>query len=474
MVGISSLGIGSGLDLSSLVEQLVAAERAPTENRLNFKEANLQAELSAFGTLKSTLASIQGSLETLTDVSAGRTATSTDEAVVSVSADTTATEGHYDVQVSQLAATHSLASQAYSDPSDAVGTGTLTISFGTTDYDTGTDTYNGFTANSEKTALELTIDTNNNTLEGIRDAINAAESDVNAVVVNDGSGHRLLLNSNDSGAVNSLQVTVTNDSGSGLANLAFDGTATNLQQTAAAMDAQFTVNGLAISADSNSIGDAIPGVTLTLNGTNDPDTVSLDVVQDNSPVRNALDGFIRDYNALADQLKLFTGYDADTQSGGVLVGDSMTRGLERQLRDGLIDALGEASDPFRYLVDIGVTTDDRGRLSLDSEAFEAAIDQNFEGVVGLLQGFGGILDETVSGFLGTGGAIEGRTQGIQSRIDDIGDQRQVLNRRVAALEARFVKQFSALDILLGQLQNTSNFLAQQLENLPTPGQSSSN
>jgi flagellar hook-associated protein 2 len=120
-----------------------------------------------------------------------------------------------------------------------------------------------------------------------------------------------------------------------------------------------------------------------------------------------------------------------------------------------------------------VKTDASGSLSLDSNTFESALDQDLAGTVSLLQGFADALDDTVSGFLETGGILEGRTKGIQSSIDDIGEQRLALDQRIAAIETRFVKQFSALDALLGQLQNTSNFLAQQLSNLPTPGQSSS-
>ena len=473
MVGISSLGIASGLELNALVDQLVAAERAPAENRFNLKEASLQAEFSAFGTLKSGLSSLQGSIKQLSEISTGRKAISSDEVVLNVTADTSAAIDSYNVKVPQLAVSHSLASQAYSAASDVVGTGTITISFGSSDYDPDTDIYSGFTANPNKNALELTIDDDNKTLEGIRDAINAAESDVNAVIVNDGSGYRLLLNSKDTGVVNSLQVSVTEDGGSGLANLAFDATATNLQQTSAAMDAQLTINGLGISSASNSVSEVIPGVTLTLNSVSGTDSVQVDVTQDNSAVRQALDRFVENYNALADQLKQFTDYNAETQSGGVLLGDSVARSLERQLRDSLVNAVGEESGSFRYLVDIGVKTDESGLLRVDDNAFETALDENFASTVTLLQGFGEALEEAVAGFLGTGGIIEGRTEGIQSRIDDIGEQRLALDQRIAALEARFVKQYGALDSLLGQLQNISNFIAQQLNNLPTPGRSSS-
>jgi flagellar hook-associated protein 2 len=474
MAGISSIGLGSGLDLTALVDQLVAAETQPVANRLNVKESDLQAKLSAFGNLKSTLSTVQDSLTSLSEIGAGRTATSSRAEVLSASANESAAVGNYSIQVSQLANAQSLASPAYSSSSEVVGTGTLTISLGTTDYDPETDAYNGFVPNPEKSPQVLTIDSENQTLEGIRDAINEADFGVNAAIVNDGTGYRLLLSSEETGVANSLQITVTDDNGSGLADLAFDGVATNLEQTVAAQDAQLVINGLAISSPSNSVSEAIEGVSLELKDVSNGDAVTLNVGLDKSAVSNALDGFIGAYNDLVDLIQSLTNYDPETRQASVLSGDSSVRTIASQLRNGLLNQIEGASDVYRYLVDVGVSTESNGKLSLDDTKFDTAVTEDFAGIVDLVNGFSEQMEQTVSGYLNTGGFLEARTQGIQARIDDIDDRRVALDRRFEALQARYVKQFTALDTLLGQLQNTSNFLTQQLSSLNNISGSNSN
>lgn len=468
MPAITSLGVGSGLDIGGLVEQLVAAEIQPTASRLDLKESRLQAKLSAFGTLKSALSSLQDTLKGLSDTGAGRTASSGNSEVLTASADSTAVVGGYNILVSQLAEAHSLASRAYVTPSDVVGTGALTIRFGTTDYDPQTDTYNGFTANPDRLPQSLTIDATNNTLEGVRDAINDADLGVNAAIVNDGSGYRLLLSATETGLSSSIQIGVSDDAGSGLADLAFDDTATNLEQTVAAQDAQLVINGLAVTSASNTVDGAIQGVTLGLKNSSAGDTVRVDIDLDKGAVRSALEGFIKEYNALVDQVRALTNYDPETQTASILSGDGSVRSVASQLRGGLIGGVEGASELYQYLVDVGVTTDSAGKLSLDSGAFDEALGADYEGVVGLLHGVAERLDDSLAGMLETGGILQARTDGLQARIEDIGDRRTALDRRAEALQSRYLDQFNALDTLLSQLQSTSNFLAQQLANLPAP------
>jgi flagellar hook-associated protein 2 len=468
MAGISSLGTGSGLDLNSLIEQLVAAERAPVENRLNLKEADLQAKLSAFGTLKGAVSSLQDSLKGMTKLGTDRSATSSDDTVLTATAESTALVGEYSVEVSNLAYAHSLASKAYESSTSVVGTGTLTIDFGTTDYTLDTDTYTGFITTAEKGPHTVTIDETNNTLEGLKNAINEANIGVNAVIVNDGSGYRLLLSSEETGAENSLEITVTDDAGSGLADFAFNASSTAMEQTVTAQDAQITVNGLEITSASNSIGDAIPGVTLNLENESD-ETIKLDVGLDKQKLTEAMDAFIEEYNALNEQIKSLTSYNTETQEAAVLLGDSSVRGLISQLRNALVSTIeveGESdTSTFHSLVDIGVKSDQYGEASLDSSVLSDAIEEDFTAVASLLNGFGDSLDDSLYDFLSIGGAIDSRTRGIQSRLDDIGDERDKLDRHIESLETRWVKQFGALDTLLGQMQNTSAFLTQQLSTL---------
>jgi len=279
MATISAAGIGSGLDVSSILEQIVEAERVPTENRLNFKEASLQAELSAYGTLKGAVSTFQSSFGKLTSASLfnSNTVSVSNQDVLSASSSSIAKAGNYTVEVKSLAQSQTLASISFNNLDDVIGSGTLSFNFGTTVYDPGTnfvtgdDTYTSFTANPERSSESVVIDNSNNTVTGIRDAINNADIGINATVVDDGSGFRLLISSDQQGINNSLQVTV-NEGGlvaddtdtSGLSILAFNSVATNAEQTQTASDAELTVNGLTVFREENTISGAISGLVLNL------------------------------------------------------------------------------------------------------------------------------------------------------------------------------------------------------------------
>ena len=383
-MAITASGIGSGLDVDSLVGQLVASERAPADSRLNRSEALLQAKLSAFGSLKSALSTFQSSLSSLLNLTTfqARTATVSDAKILTVSAGTEAAAGSYNIEVSQLARAHSLASGVYSATTAVVGAGELTFRFGTTDYDVDTDTYSGFAVNAAKTEAKVTIDSTNNTLAGIRDAINAANVGVSATIVNDGVGFRLLLSSGDTGAKNSLEVSVTESGAAGLGQLAFNATATNLTQTVAAQDAQLTINGLSVSSASNTVSSAIADVNLTLLSTTAGAPVSVGVAQDKATVKNAINGFVTSYNSFISTVNSISGYNADTQQGGILLGDATLRSITSRVRSELNAAIG-GSATLQRLADIGVTTAVDGKLSVDSAALDKVLSDNFNALAGL-------------------------------------------------------------------------------------------
>jgi flagellar hook-associated protein 2 len=273
MAAITSLGVGSGLDLGTLVSGLIEAERAPTENRLNLKQQNLTTELSAFGLLRSSLAQFQGSLGGLQSSTAfnAKAITASDSSVFSTSVESFADLGSYSVEVTALARTQSLATNentAFATVNDVIGSGTLTIQFGTT-----TDPYS-FTPDSGKPsqAIEVSAANGNDTVSGLRDYINDNDFGLQASIVDDGvNGYRLVFTSDDTGAANSMELTVTgdgdgnNNNNSGLSQLAFNASAQgSLTQTVAAQDAALTINGLDITRDTNSITGAFYGVTLDL------------------------------------------------------------------------------------------------------------------------------------------------------------------------------------------------------------------
>lgn len=457
MASITSLGIGSGLDIKGLVDQLVAAERAPVERRLSLREVELQAELSAFGNLKSSLASLESALSGLSTAAVGRQVSSGDAAVITASVADEAAEGVYNVEVSSLARAQSLASAAFTDPTDTVGTGTLTITVG------------------GGASVDLVIDADNNTVEGIRDAINAADAGAQASIVNDGTGYRLLISAEETGIANAVELTVLDDDGSlidgtGLSVLAYDASTQNMTQTAAPLDAALTINGLPITSSTNVLSEVISGVTITLKGETAGSPVSLTVSEDLGPVRSALDGFVSAYNEFAQLIDKLTAFSPDTGAGGVLLGDSLTRGIESQLRSALSGTYGVQGSVYQSLVNLGVRTGEDGSLSVDSEKLNDALEADLDGVVALVQGFGAAFEETASGYLGSTGLIATREDSVQSRLDGIDDERIRLDRRIELIEQRYLKQFSALDLLVSQLQSTSQFLTNQLANLPKPGE----
>lgn len=445
---LTATGIGSGLDIEGLITQLVAAERQPVETRLLRQEFSLTSELSAFGTMKGALASFKNSLSNLNSLATfgQRTATSSDDDVVTLTASPEAAAAQYNLTVSQLAGAHSLASGSFSLPSDTVGTGTLSIRFGTTDYappDPGPESYNGFAVNPDKGVATIVIDNTNNTLEGVRDAVNSANIGVTASIVNDGSGYRLLLGSETTGEENSLEIRVDdgdgNDlDGAGLSSFAFNADATNLAQTAAAQNALFTINGLAISNADNTVENAIDGVDIKLRGLSDTAPISIEIAEDRASVTEAISEFISGYNSFIAIANNLTSYDASTGSAGALQGDFSARSISGQLRQVLSTAVAGFSGPFSSLSEIGISTGSDGTLSLNSTTLDLALEDSFDDIVGLFAAvaiptdgnidFVSASDETTVGDyavnisqVATRGQLVGAVAGFPLTIDDDND-----------------------------------------------------
>ena len=197
-MGITAAGAGSNLDVNSIVSQLMAIEQHPL-TLLSQREADYQAKLSAYGALKGAFSSFQTAMQGLSDPAQFQSvkATVADESILTAAGDGTgkAVPGSYSVEVQQLAQQQKLSSVGFSTPATVVGSGTLTIQFGT--YESGSNT---FTVNGSKSAQTITIDPSNNTLSGVRDAINSANAGVSATIINDGAGNRLVVTAKDSGS----------------------------------------------------------------------------------------------------------------------------------------------------------------------------------------------------------------------------------------------------------------------------------
>ncbi|MEM8941232.1 MAG: flagellar filament capping protein FliD [Pseudomonadota bacterium] len=412
---VAATGIGSGLDIEGLVSQLIAAERAPAENRLLQQEASLTSELSAFGTFQGALGSLQSSLQTL-----GTSSTFNQRSVVSsnpnallatVSGD--AAVGSFNIEVDQLARSQSLASGSFESLTDEVGEGILTFRFGTvtaTPEDAEPQTFDSFTVNADRSAANITIDSSNNTLEGVRDAINDADIGVAAAVVNDGTGFRLLLSSTQTGAANGIEIQV-GDSGdgnstdaAGLSRLAFNSSANNLLQTEAGRDAAFTVNGLDITSDRNSVEGVIDGVNFTLREpTEEP--LSVTVSQNEQAVRSAVEGFIASFNGFVGVANNLTAFDPSTSTAGPLQGDFTARSIIGQLRSAISGSAVGFDGPFDTLSELGIRTQSDGTLSLNEEIFSEALSDNFEEIQGLFTDFGRVSSSGIE-FIGSSDETE--------------------------------------------------------------------
>ncbi len=411
---VSAPGIGSGLDVTGIVGQLMAAERQPL-NALTRQELAYTQKLSAFGQVRSVLAGFQSALNDLSSGSKFQalSATSSDTQVLSASASGKAIPASYQIEVTQLAQQQKLASTGYATTDDVIGSGTLTIQFGT--YDSGLNT---FTANANKATKSISIDPANNTLAGVRDTINAANAGVTATIVNDGSttGNKLVLTSTDSGAANSLKISVTDDDGnhfnsSGLSALAYDPTAVagsgkNLNQVAAAQDAQLKIDGITVNQSTNTVNNAIDGVTLNLARTNVGAKLTLTVSRDTKAITDAVQTFVNSYNGASGTLKKLTAFNGVGAQNGVLLGDGTARAIQVQMRS-LLNTSVDSGGALTTLSQIGVSFTSDGMLALDSAKLNTAIDTNFDGIAALFSKAGKTTDNLVSYSASTSKTVPG-------------------------------------------------------------------
>jgi len=459
----------TAFDVPTLVSQLMAVERRPIDT-LNARISDTQAKISSFGTLSSLVSTFQSAAQNLQTGLHRLTATPSDATVLSTSAGNGGVPGNYAVNVSQLAQSHNLVAAGQASSTAAIGSGaatTLSFDFGTISGGTlANGRYSGasFTPNGSASA-SIVIDSSNNTLEGIRDTINAANLGVRASLVNDGSGTpwRLALTSTQSGVSNSMRITASGGDGSIGSLLGHDPAGVqNLAQTVAAQNANFTVNGIAITSASNTVNSAIQGVTLTLrNTTTTP--ASLAVERDTSAINTAASAFVDAYNALAGQIRSRVAYASGTSPGGVLAGDNTLRLMQDQLRT--IFMTPATGGSLSLLAEVGITSRADGQLAFDSSRLGTAMTNNFSDVVNLFSspsGFATRLHDWARSTLSAGGLIESRTQSLNNFVRERNEEVDRLELRMTALEKKYTQEYTNLNLLLARMNTTSTFLAQQL------------
>lgn len=468
-MALSSAGVGSGLDVTSLVSQLMAVERQPL-TALDKKEASYQAKLSAFGTLKSALSSLQTAAQALSTPAkvSPYKASVADSSILSATAGAGAAGGNYNIEVQNLAESHKLLSAGAANLTDPVGTVGKKITFEFGKHTAGP----AFTANTARPAKTITIDATNNSLSGLRDAINAANMGVSASIINDGTSYRLALSSVDTGASNAMKITVDDAS---LDEFAYDpvGLKTNMTQTAEAKDAVIKVDTVTITKPSNTITDAIQGVTLNLTKeTAAGVTTKLTLTRDTASVQSAIQAFVKAYNDANKAIVDATAYNSQTGKGAVLNGDSTARSIQTQLRSVFSTPVPGAPTGSSMLADIGISFQRDGTLGIDSAKLSAAMTSTSKDLVALFagtgtsKGFAQQIDILVGRITSPVGTIADHTKSIDTSIKSLGKQRSALATRLDAIEKRYRAQFTALDKAVASMSKTSQFLTQQLANMP--------
>ena len=392
----------ASLDVNSIVNQLMAVERQPL-GKLSTREAGYQAKLSAYGSVKGSFAGFQTALQGLNSVSKFQslTATTSDTSVFSASASSNAAAGTYSLEVSSLAQAQRLVAAGQASSTAAIGSGaatTLTFDFGTIGGGTlSNGVYSGasFASNGNGTK-SITLDSSNNSLQGISDAINAAKIGVTASIINDGSGtpYRLALSSDSQGVSNSLKVSVSGDAAID-SLLGHDPAGTQgLAETATAQNANFKLNGVAVTKTSNSFSDVLQGVTLTLNKlTTAPATLT--VARDTTAISSSISGFVKAYNDLTNTLKNVSAYDATSQRGAILQGDATVRTLQTQLRGIVGTAVTGTPGDLTTLSSIGVSFQKDGSLAVDQTKLNNAINNHFDEIASLFASVGKGTDSLV-------------------------------------------------------------------------------
>jgi flagellar hook-associated protein 2 len=453
---ISSAGIGSGLDVNSIITQLMAVESQPLTD-LQTKATTIQSTVSEYGKIKSDVSAMGDLASQLADPTTwNQTTSSSSDPAVSATTNA-ATAGSYTVEVQKLASVQTIASasQAATAP---VGAGTLHIELGTWGANQTT-----FTPNSAATAVDVAVSATD-TLSDVRDKINAAGAGVTALIMTDASGSRLLIRSSATGAASAFRT-------SGIASLAFDPSAgaTAMTQTQSAADAAATVNGLAVSSPSNTLANVVDGLTLTLNAvTTAPATIN--VATDTTALKTLITNFAAAYTAVNTIVAGDTKYDPVAKVGGILQGDSAAVGLQNQLRS-LVGQASGASAAFAHLSDIGLQMQTDGSLTVNDSVLSNALTNvgelkkafsNSDPADPTQDGFGTRFRGIADSLLGVDGTLTARTDGLAQQLQRNQNDQDTLNVRLAGIESRMRAQYTALDAEMSQLNGQSSYITQQL------------
>lgn len=457
-----SVGMASGLPIKEMVAQLVALERAPL-TALQSQVTKAQSRLSIYGTINSLVTTLGDAGAKLAEANAFKAVKATsslpESLGVTVAAGTPPTG--FSLEVQRLAQAQNTSSAGVPTGS-GMGAGTLTITLG--NWGSGS-----FVAGSE-TPVEITVEEGKDTLADIARQINDSDAGVTATVLKDANGERLLLRSKATGAEMGFQVEATDaDAGDGkdLGRLAYTGAGSPSTLTQAGLNAQLTINGVAIESATNTVKDSVDGLTFELKKvTTGP--VEVTVSNDKDAMKKTVQGFVDAYNSVMDMLATATKYDPETKVAGSLQGDSTAVGLRNAIR-----SMMRSSTPggeFTQLLDVGIEIKSDGKMSINSTKLDAALDKPAE--LGKLfgatsddptqRGFGLKLDAFADGLVEAGGTISNRTESLNASIKRTNKEMDKVVERAARAETRYLAYYNAMDANVARLNSLNAYITQQI------------
>ena len=479
MAAVSSLGIGSGLDLNTLLAGLRTAEQAPLA-ALQRQQTSFTTKLTAYGQLSSALATLQAAAAALAkpELFKGVQASSTSSDVLTATALSTAQSGNYTVNVTKMSQAQSLAALGVSSTSSNIGDPNKATTPTTVKFEFGKTSGTSFTPGADLTRTKsIDIDPARSSLADIAKKINdTADLGVTASIVNDGSAapYRLVMTSKQTGEASSMRITVSGVDPQISGDAALSSLLTNdpagqkLEQSAAAQNTELTVNGIAVTSATNSVVNAVPDVTMTAAKLG---TTTLSVQKDTNSAGNAVAAFVNAYNSLQTVSGKLTAFDAASKSGAVLLGDSTLRNIQSGIRSALITPqTDDTGSGLTMLSQIGVSFQKDGKLALDSTKLSAALDGKLAGVAHLFSGgisaYGTQMSSLITNYTdATGGVLTAATKGLNSTLDTLGKQYTTTSARAEATVARYKAQFTQLDVMMSRMNQTSTYLTAQFDAL---------
>lgn len=449
MASISSLGVGSGLDLETMVTKLMTAERAPID-ALTTKITSAQTKISLYGTLSTKLSALQSAADTLQFPSrlAATKATSGDTSIFTATSAFGAATGSYGIEVTQLAAAQKSFSQEY-----VAGT---TFSPGSLSFTV---------AGAPAASIDLNeVGKTSYTLDEVRDKINAAKIGVTATVINTSNGgQRMILTGDKSGATNGFSLTSGLTASGGQANLDganFDTTTPGLAR-ATAQDGRIKIDGVEVSSTTN-VFTNIAGLTITAAKQSAVGvSTSLKVETDNDKVVSAVKAFVDAYNSITSTIKTNSAYDASTKKGLPLNGDFASRSISNSLSNARTTIPTELSSAtYKTLSEMGVSITQTGQLTLDETKLRQVVSKSPSDALTTLQAYGKAFSDAVGGVLSSDGVVTKRVNSLNDAVKIYKDNQAALEVRMVAIEKRFRNQFIAMDKLVSQFKSTSGTLSQ--------------